>query len=293
MNVAAVTAVQAAVTLVLLIPFAWAWRAVRERAIYRLSGCSCRLPAAAGRYPAAASDRNPTGLPGAVWADRTLCPRPLGRPAQGTLYAGDRHCLAERGRLGIGLQPVFALPWIRRGAWGCCWISSWPSCWGLRLAPPWRSCCVCSGSPALGATLACGRSADLLTGGLAAGAALVIMASGLSLNGMQLLLMVALPALGWLAVALQTPGCARRPPSCWAWRRGPSLLCRRVTPGGGGCRPRAGLGMAVRYHQRRAGLDLAFAARGLPVQGGTQARPGAGVGGGRRGVGSGGTPLLY
>ena len=41
-----------------------------------------------------------------------------------------------------------------------------------------------------------------MTGGLAAGAALVIMASGLSLNGMQLLLMVALPALGWLAVAL-------------------------------------------------------------------------------------------
>ena len=48
----------------------------------------------------------------------------------------------------------------------------------------------------------CGRGADLLTGGLAVGAALVITASGLSLNGMQLPLMVALPALGWLAVAL-------------------------------------------------------------------------------------------
>ena len=47
-----------------------------------------------------------------------------------------------------------------------------------------------------------GRSADIFTGGLVAGAALVIMASGLSLNGLQLVLMVALPALGWLAVVL-------------------------------------------------------------------------------------------
>ncbi len=57
-----------------------------------------------------------------------------------------------------------------------------------------------------------GRGADLLTGGLAAGAALVIMASGLSLNGMQLLLMVALPALGWFAVALAALSAAWLPP---------------------------------------------------------------------------------
>ncbi len=47
-----------------------------------------------------------------------------------------------------------------------------------------------------------GRGADLFTGGIVAGAATLIMASGLSHNGAQLLLMLALPGLGWLAVAL-------------------------------------------------------------------------------------------
>ena len=143
MNAAAVTAVQAAVTLVLLLPFAWAWRAARERAIYPpVAGGWC-LPAVAGRYPAAASDGGAIRLSCPVWADRTLCPRPSGGPAQGTLYAGVRRCLAERGWLGAGGSRALcpALDLARR-ARDRCWISAWPCCWGLRLAPPWRSCCA-------------------------------------------------------------------------------------------------------------------------------------------------------
>ena len=47
-----------------------------------------------------------------------------------------------------------------------------------------------------------GRGSDIFTGGLVAGTATLIMASGLSHNGAQLLLMLVLPGLGWLAVAL-------------------------------------------------------------------------------------------
>jgi subtilisin family serine protease len=47
-----------------------------------------------------------------------------------------------------------------------------------------------------------GRGADLFAGGLTAAVTLLIMASALSFNGGQLMLMLALPPLGWLAVAL-------------------------------------------------------------------------------------------
>lgn len=47
-----------------------------------------------------------------------------------------------------------------------------------------------------------GPARDLLTGGFVAGLALLIMASGFSFNGVQLTLMLTLPALGWLAIGL-------------------------------------------------------------------------------------------
>jgi hypothetical protein len=47
-----------------------------------------------------------------------------------------------------------------------------------------------------------GPARDLLTGGFVAGIALLIMASGFSFNGVQLTLMLTLPALGWLAMGL-------------------------------------------------------------------------------------------
>ncbi|MCE7984832.1 MAG: peptidase S8 [Caldilinea sp. CFX5] len=56
-----------------------------------------------------------------------------------------------------------------------------------------------------------GPARDLFTGGFVTGIALLIMASGFSFNGVQLLLMLTLPALGWVAVGLSAaadPGTA-------------------------------------------------------------------------------------
>ena len=48
--------------------------------------------------------------------------------------------------------------------------------------------------------------ANLILGGFAAGAALLMLASGLSVNGMQLLFMLTLPSLGWLLLSLSRSG---------------------------------------------------------------------------------------
>ena len=200
-NPAAVTAIQAAVTLVLLLPFAWAWRAARERAIYRLWLAAAVYPlllAATRLLPPTETQLVYLAQFGltvlyslGVWS--LLRRVPPAHPAGAAWQHQAPWALAGAG--------LFALPWIWRGALGS------PSDLVLSLLL----------GLAFGAAVALllrglwlpsldhdsrGRSADLLTGGLAVGAALVIMASGLSLNGMQLLLMVALPALGWFAVSL-------------------------------------------------------------------------------------------
>ncbi len=51
-----------------------------------------------------------------------------------------------------------------------------------------------------------GAGWDMLTGGFVVGAALLIMSSGLSFNGLQLVLMLALPALGWAAMGTVMTG---------------------------------------------------------------------------------------
>ncbi|MEA3334747.1 MAG: S8 family serine peptidase [Chloroflexota bacterium] len=60
-----------------------------------------------------------------------------------------------------------------------------------------------------------GATHDLVTGGFVTGALVLIMASALSLNGLQLALMVALPALGWAAMGVTRlgppPESSRRP----------------------------------------------------------------------------------
>lgn len=49
-------------------------------------------------------------------------------------------------------------------------------------------------------------NADIILGGFVSGVALLILASGLSVNGMQLLLMLALPSLGWTLMSLSRLG---------------------------------------------------------------------------------------
>ena len=105
--------------------------------------------------------------------------------------------------MGLAGAGLFALPWVLRGALGSPLDVVLAVLLGLVFGVAVALLLQRLWLPSLEHDSR-GRSADIFTGGLVAGAALVIMASGLSLNGLQLVLMVALPALGWLAVVLST-----------------------------------------------------------------------------------------
>jgi subtilisin family serine protease len=273
MNAAAVTAVQAAVTLVLLLPFAWAWRGARERAIYRLWLAAAVYPlllAATRLLPPTETQLvylaqlGLTALYGlGLWA---VLRRETSAQETGAAWQnGAGWALAAAG--------LFALPWIWRGALGSLLDLFLALLLGLAFGAAaallvrmlWFSSLARDSR---------GRSADLLTGGLAAGAALVIMASGLSLNGMQLLLMVALPALGWLAVALANTWLP--PTLLLGLAAGAVLAFVDVSPlAVEAADPALGWAWQAAIISVVLGWILAFAARWLPAQGGAQARPGA------------------
>jgi subtilisin family serine protease len=196
-DAAATTAIQASITLLVLLPFAWKWRAVRERSMLRLW-------LAAAIYPLLLS------------ATRILPPTEgqllyLLQFGMTVLYAlGLRLALRSRpnaestgGGVGLALAGagLFALPWVLRGALGSPLDILLALLLGLAFGVAVVLLLLRLWLPSLEQDSR-GRNSDIFTGGLAAGAALVIMASGLGLNGLQLILMVALPALGWLAVAL-------------------------------------------------------------------------------------------
>ena len=210
-NPAAVTAVQAAVTLVLLLPFAWAWRAPRERAIYRLWLAAAVYPlllAATRLLPPTETQLVYLAQFGltvlytlGIWS--LLRRLPPAHPSGAAWQHQVPWALAGAG--------LFALPWIWRGALGSPLDLVLSLLLGLAFGAAVALLLRSLWLPRLDHD-SHGRGADLLTGGLAVGAALVIMASGLSLNGMQLLLMAALPALGWFAVALAALSAAWLPP---------------------------------------------------------------------------------
>ncbi len=70
-----------------------------------------------------------------------------------------------------------------------------------------------------------GRGRDIFTGGLVIGVAVLIMASGLTFNGLQIFLMLALPGLGWIAMALSyaRPSGEGQAVNGYSWRP-PALL---------------------------------------------------------------------
>jgi subtilisin family serine protease len=221
---AAATAVQTGLTIVLLLPFAWAWRAPRERAMYRTW-------LAAAIYPLllAGTRLLPPAESQAVYLLQLLLT---------VVYIGSLVLLARtnssRGRTaGIAFAlagaAVFSWAWLLRGALGSpldlllalLLGQAFGTAAALLLQRLWL--------PSLTVDTR-GRGADIFTGGLVGGAALVVMASGLSLNGLQLILMVALPALAWLAVALTyttpppaAPGGAQPGAEGFDWRA-PALL---------------------------------------------------------------------
>ena len=198
---ALVTAVQAAATGLLLLPFALLWRPVRERAIYRTW-------LLAALYPLLLA---PTRLLPPTQSEAVALLQ-LGLTliyALGLYAALRRRDGVVRGQtkggsawgLALGAAALAAWPWATRGALGSVEETALALLLGLAFGAAAALLPAIFWLPGL-QTDSRGRGADIFTGGLAAGAALVCMASGLSLNGLQLALMFVLPSLGFAAAAL-------------------------------------------------------------------------------------------
>jgi hypothetical protein len=103
--------------------------------------------------------------------------------------------------LAFGAAALFAYPWLAWGALGS-WLDimlaltagllfGWTA--GVILRMAWLGALTLDTR---------GPARDLITGGFVAGVTLLIMTSGLSFNGTQLVLMLAVPTLGWVAMGI-------------------------------------------------------------------------------------------
>ncbi len=194
---ASVTALQAVVAGGVLLPFALFWRGRRERAIYRtwLLAALYLLLMAATRLLPPTQNALVLLLQLGVTLLFTL----------GLYIITSRQRRAVAGGAAPGLAWAAAalagLPWVLYGALGSVEETVLSLLLGLAFGAAAALLLALFWLPSL-AFDSRGRGSDILTGGLAAGAVLVTMASGLSLNGLQLALMFALPSLGFAAVAL-------------------------------------------------------------------------------------------
>jgi len=184
-----------------LLPLAFFWRAARERAIYRallLATLYLLIMAPARAFP-------PT-------AGQTVLLAQFGLTLLFVLIVALAGARSTRGRApaaswyaALAGAAVVAMPWLLRGAAG----SPLDVLLSLLLGLGFGAAAALAMQRTWFATLAFhtrGRGADLVTGGITAGMALLILASALSFNGGQIMFMLALPALGWLAVALAYAG---------------------------------------------------------------------------------------
>ncbi len=195
------TLLQAALLAAPLVLLAFFWRAARERAIYRallLATFYLLIMAPTRTMPPAASQLVLLAQLALTLLFVFLVAFAGGRRPRG-------HAPATSWSIALAAAAIAAAPWLLRGAAGSPldgWLAlllglGFGAALGLVMQRTWF------------ATLAShtrGRGADLVTGGITAGVALLVMASSLSLNGGQIVLMLALPALGWLAVALVYAG---------------------------------------------------------------------------------------
>lgn len=206
------TAITAALILGLMAPFAFAWRPIRERAIYRtwfVAGLYVLLLSPTRLFPPT-ENVTVTLLQLAITLvfALVLWLRLRGMQGRSTSVSGWGVALAA--------AAVFVLPWVTRGALGSAVESLVSLLLGLTFGTAVSLLFALFWLPSLQRDSR-GRGADIFTGGLVLGASIACMGSGLSLNGLQLPLMFALPALGFAAAGLAYA------PDGFDWRS-PALL---------------------------------------------------------------------
>jgi subtilisin family serine protease len=197
---AQVTAVQAVLTAGLLLPFALAWRPQRERAIYRtwLLAALYPLLMAATRLLDPTRSAEVTLLQLGVTGVFALALYALLRRRPGDSIA---HSAGPAWGLALAAAAIAAAPWVMCGALGSPEEAVLSLLLGLAFGAAVSLLLTLFWWPSLQEDSR-GRRSDIFTGGLVAGAAMAVMSSGLSLNGLQLVLMFALPSLGFAAAAL-------------------------------------------------------------------------------------------
>ena len=191
------TVSQGLLTVVPLLLLAWLWRAPRERAIYRsllLAAIYLLALATIRLLPPTASQMVMVAQLGVTLLFALLLRFVGTQPRRGRAPAISWY-------RALGAAALVAMPWVLLGAVGSPLDLALSLLLGLAFGATYALTLQRTWFAALEQETR-GRGADLFSGGLTAGATLLIMASGLSFNGAQLMLMVALPALGWLAVAL-------------------------------------------------------------------------------------------
>jgi len=204
-----------------LLPLAFFWRAARERAVYRtllLATLYLLFLAPARALPPTAAQAVLLAQIGLTLLFVFIVAFAGGRSAHGRAPATTWYAA-------LGAAAVAAMPWLWRGAAG----SPLDVLLALLLGLAFGAAFALAIQRTWFATLAFhtrGRGADLVTGGITAGTALLIMASALSFNGGQIMLLLALPALGWLAVALAYAGAGFdwRPPALFTGLSAAAML---------------------------------------------------------------------
>ena len=180
-----------------LLLLAWLWRAPRERAIYRallLAAVYLLAMSAIRLLPPTASQTVMLAQLGVTVLCALILRFAGAQPPRGTAPATAWY-------MAMGAAALVAIPWVQRGAVGSPLDLALSLLLGLAFGAAYALILQRTWFAALRLD-ARGRGADLFSGGLTAGATLLIMASALSFDGAQIMLMLALPALSWLAVAL-------------------------------------------------------------------------------------------
>lgn len=197
--------IQVGLTAVPLLPLAWKWPPPRYRAIFQSWLLACLYPLLLAPTRLFQSTQSQAVLLSQLLL--TLLAAGLllllARPRPGT---GNGLPITEYGLritdyrlppvwLAVGTAVFISLPWFIWGALG----SPLDTLLSLGLGLAWGGVVALVGGPWLRSLAEDSRGLgwDMLTGGVVLGTAVLMLASGLSFNGVQLLAMMALPALGW------------------------------------------------------------------------------------------------